>query len=159
MELDPWQDLDIDDSDLPSLLRPCKRRRSPPHAASPVPPENVNRSLLSPHSISKTASSSRTIPGPAGTVHAAMLRKSLDRSSLVNPENSFDCSNNDAVIPTQEYIRRAVEDSAEFDDDFARPPWLSAVRFLGNLIAPYYVCSRFLVEMNFEGLTFLFGRC
>ncbi|XP_073128320.1 uncharacterized protein [Henckelia pumila] len=121
MELDPWQDLDIDDSDLPSLLRPCKRRRSPPPAASPVPQR----------SISKTASGSRTIPGPAGTVHAAMLRKTLDRSTLVNPENSFDCSIYDAVIPTQEYIRRAVEDTAEFDDDFARPPWLSAVRFLG----------------------------
>ncbi|XP_075480587.1 uncharacterized protein LOC142521244 [Primulina tabacum] len=131
MELDPWQDLDIDDSDLPSLLRPCKRRRSPPPAASPVPPENVHRSLLSPHSISKTASSSRTIPGPAGTVQAAMLRKTLDRSSLVNPDDSIDCSDNDAVIPTQEYIRRAVENSAEFDDDFARPPWISALRFLG----------------------------
>ncbi|KZV24870.1 hypothetical protein F511_14753 [Dorcoceras hygrometricum] len=132
MELDPWQDLDIDDSDLPSLLRPCKRRRSPTPAASQIPPENVHRTLLSPHPIFKTASGSRIIPGPAGTVHAAMLRKALDRSSLVNPENSLNCSNGDAVIPTQEYIRRAVEDTAEFDDDFSRTPWLSAVRFLGG---------------------------
>ncbi|KAL3818611.1 hypothetical protein ACJIZ3_004516 [Penstemon smallii] len=87
----PWEALDLDDSDLPSLLRPCKRHRS------------------------------TTIPGPAGAIQSAMLRKTLDRQN----------DTNNVLIPTQEYIRRAVEDTSEFDDDFTRHPWLSALQFLG----------------------------
>lgn len=49
-----------------------------------------------------------------------MLRKAHKNRDLAPDE---------APVPTQEYIRRAVED-AEEDDDFKHNPWLSAVDFL-----------------------------
>ncbi|XP_057767403.1 uncharacterized protein LOC130987761 [Salvia miltiorrhiza] len=124
MELEPWEALDLDDSDLPSLLRPCKRRRSSSPAASDNPP-------LQPALEQLPASSSRrpAIPGPAGAVHAAMLRKNHDREN----HNVSDHDNgNDGLLSTQDYIRKAMDDTAEFDDDFSRHPWLSALQFLGT---------------------------
>ncbi|GMI76568.1 hypothetical protein like AT1G48580 [Hibiscus trionum] len=102
MEADqPWEALNLDDSDsdLPSLLRPC------------------NRKTLEP-----SRSSANLIPGPAGAVHAAMLRKLRDNN------NSF-CIGEDP-LPTQEYIRRAVLDPGADDVDFSRDPWLSSLEFI-----------------------------
>lgn len=134
MEVEPWEALDLDDSDLPSLLRPCKRRRT---ATQNPPPPKENR----PEPPPSTACRSRTIPGPAGVVQAAMLRRNIDRQNQSSTDNKDDNSegfnvdiHDKGVLSTQEYIRRAVEDTAEFDDDFARHPWLSALQFLGTVI-------------------------
>lgn len=118
MELEPWEALDLDDSDLPSLLRPCKRQRSIPSPSQPPPPSSSRR---------------LAIPGPAGAVYAAMLRKDLDRE---NPHFSDHDKGNDGLPSTQDYIRKAMDDTAEFDDDFSRHPWLSALQFLGNCVVP-----------------------
>ncbi|XP_071702832.1 uncharacterized protein [Rutidosis leptorrhynchoides] len=56
-----------------------------------------------------------TIPGPAGLIQAAKLRKKLDNQV----EHSMD---------TQDYIRKGGEDPEE-DDDFQLSPWLSAIEF------------------------------
>ncbi|KAM7471080.1 hypothetical protein LguiA_009263 [Lonicera macranthoides] len=126
----PWEALDVDDSDLPSLLRPCKRRlpqttvNSPPiltPSSSPCPsPTQALASSHSQHPNSSPPPTFRLIPGPAGAIQAAMLRKAHEHRDLPPDESP---------VPTQEYIRRAVED-AEEDDDFRHNPWLSAVDFL-----------------------------
>ncbi|KAJ0463018.1 putative recombination protein [Helianthus annuus] len=131
--MEPWEEsLDVDDSDLHPLtvLRRCATTTtttaSQPQTldSSPSPSQTVNThpqtltlaSAQHPQSPSSSQSppQSRTIPGPAGIVQAAKLRKSRDS---VNP------------MATQEYIRKVVEDPEE-DEDFKRNPWLSAVEFV-----------------------------
>ncbi|KAG8388036.1 hypothetical protein BUALT_Bualt02G0083400 [Buddleja alternifolia] len=143
MEVEAWEALDVDDSDLPSLLRPCKHRR---RSTSPTAKALTSQSLSEENHPQPPVSTScllRTIPGPAAAVQAAMLRKNLDRQHHnfshttqehhnpvpvgFNHNNSY----NDGVISTQDYIRRAMEDTSEFDDDFTRHPWISALQFLG----------------------------
>ncbi|KAL0380166.1 UNVERIFIED_CONTAM: hypothetical protein Sangu_0080900 [Sesamum angustifolium] len=152
---EPWEALDLDDSDLPSLLRACKRRRSPsptttatptptPAAAilplpqSPAfqPPENHPEPPQ--HQPPPSTSRPRSIPGPAGAVQAAILRKNLDCQTQNfscrregNGEDLNGSNHSNGVISTQDYIRRAMEDTAEFDHDFTGHPWLSALQFLG----------------------------
>ncbi|CAI8620044.1 unnamed protein product [Vicia faba] len=56
------------------------------------------------------------IPGPAGAVQAAVIqRRTLGAS---NP------------IPTQEFVRRVVQNGHNTDRDFTSNPWLSAFQFL-----------------------------
>ncbi|PSR89146.1 Protein of unknown function DUF4539 protein [Actinidia chinensis var. chinensis] len=130
--MEAWEALDLDDSDLPSLLRPCKRRRRHRHSNSQhshqfsnsslslqQPPTSPSQTLPSPQALQLPSPNSTTpplIPGPAGPVQAAMLRK-------VRAHQNPTCA-------TQEYIRRAVEDGEE-DEDFNRNPWLCALQFLG----------------------------
>ncbi|PPS19377.1 hypothetical protein GOBAR_AA01176 [Gossypium barbadense] len=117
MEADhPWDTLDIDDCDLPSLLRPCNHKplKSPP-------PFSLISQSLSPTSNSSLPSSPNLIPGPAGAVQAAMLRK-------IHYNNNSSCIGEDP-LPTQEYIRRAVVDPAAADD-FSRHPWLFALEYI-----------------------------
>ncbi|XP_021292315.1 uncharacterized protein LOC110422644 [Herrania umbratica] len=115
MEPDPWEALDLDASDLPSLLRPCKRK--PQYSPPPSPIKN-----LQPTPNSPPPSSPCLIPGPAGAVQAAMLRKIQNKSNRVGI--------GEEPLPTQEYIRRAVENPGADDDDFSRDPWLFAVEFI-----------------------------
>ncbi|CAA0825509.1 Unknown protein [Striga hermonthica] len=136
MEVPPCEALDLDDSDLPSLIRPCKRRRpSSPPAAKPL---SLPSSAQSPEQPPPCAARRRTIPGPAGTVQAAMLSRDLDRENRNVFNRNRDSGENfngsgrcGGVIPTQDYIRRAMEDTSEFDDDFNGHPWISALKFLG----------------------------
>ncbi|GFZ01055.1 hypothetical protein Acr_14g0006900 [Actinidia rufa] len=132
--MEAWEALDLDDSDLPSLLRPCKRRRrrhrhhsNSQHShqffnsslSLQQQPTSPSQTLPSPQSLQLPSPNSTTpplIPGPAGPVQAAMLRK-------VRAHQNPTCA-------TQEYIRRAVEDGEE-DEDFNRNPWLCALQFLG----------------------------
>ncbi|EOY21343.1 Uncharacterized protein TCM_012841 isoform 3, partial [Theobroma cacao] len=114
-EPDPWEALDLDASDLPSLLRPCKRK--PRYSPPPSPIKN-----LQPTPNSPPPSSPCLIPGPAGAVQAAMLRKIQNKSNPVGI--------GEEPLPTQEYIRRAVEDPGADDDDFSRAPWLFALEFI-----------------------------
>ncbi|KAL2462829.1 uncharacterized protein Fot_54066 [Forsythia ovata] len=146
--MEPWEALDVDDSDLPALLRPCKRQFShhPPPSSStansfPQSPVSLSPQQEELHISSQqqpppsTSKSSSRIPGPAGAVQDAMLRKTLDQRNQnfgSSQDNQMD-GNNDGnnVIPTQEYIRRAMEDTAEFDEAFTRNPWFCALQYLG----------------------------
>lgn len=128
MGLEPWEALDLDDSDLPSLLRPCKRQRSI-STAPPSPPPLPNHPAQPEQPPSASSSRRLAIPGPAGAVQAAMLRKDLDRE---NRNFSGHGKGDDGLPSTQDYIRKAMDDTAEFDDDFSTHSWLSALQFLGN---------------------------
>ncbi|CAN4088738.1 unnamed protein product [Withania somnifera] len=132
--MEPWEALDVDDSDLHSLLRPCKRLHRNPNlststSSSPAPPsrtletsqlevDNSHHQLQSPPQ--------RLIPGPAISVQSAMIQRTYDRQC-----NSYISSQGDNPIPTQEYIRRAVENSTDFDYNFQSNPWLCALQFVG----------------------------
>ncbi|KAK6127630.1 hypothetical protein DH2020_038609 [Rehmannia glutinosa] len=150
MEAEPWEALDLDDSDIPHLLRPCKRRRSASptttaaSAANPISQSPSFQSLEehSPQQLQRQSppctSRRCTIPGPAGSVQSAMLLKDIDRQNQSFSNHQVDTGEDfnsnhqsDGVISTQDYIRRAMEDTAEFDDDFTRQPWISALQFLG----------------------------
>ncbi|PWA36952.1 hypothetical protein CTI12_AA593870 [Artemisia annua] len=60
----------------------------------------------------------RIIPGPAGILQAAQLQKSRDITE----------SGPSAVMPTQEYVRKIMEDASK-DDHFTRGPWLCALAY------------------------------
>ncbi|KAJ1394238.1 hypothetical protein SESBI_34341 [Sesbania bispinosa] len=91
MEEEPWEGLDVDDSDLFTFLRPCNRHHS--KTDSPL------------------------IPGPAGAVQAAMLH----RRTLPSTEEP---------LPTQEFVRRVLQNGHDSDRDFNTNPWLSALQFV-----------------------------
>ncbi|GJS04392.1 hypothetical protein Tco_0320900 [Tanacetum coccineum] len=59
------------------------------------------------------------IPGPAGILQAALVRKNADVME----------GGHGNVMPTQEYVRKIIQDVSE-DDHFMRGPWLSAVVYL-----------------------------
>lgn len=131
-----WEDaIDVDDSDLPSLLSP-----PPP----PPPPPLTNPSLPSLRPCSQPARPSshsqppdnaapqlkarsetrKLIPGPAGAVQAAMLRRSA--SPAVPPSRT-------GLRPETEVGVDFRPDLDEDDEDFKMNPWLSALNFLGEV--------------------------
>jgi hypothetical protein len=58
------------------------------------------------------------IPGPAGAVQAAMMqRRTLGSSN---------------TLPTQEFVRRALQNPHDTDLDFNSDQWISAVQFLSS---------------------------
>ncbi|GJT56883.1 reverse transcriptase domain-containing protein [Tanacetum coccineum] len=61
----------------------------------------------------------RIIPGPAGIIKAALLRKNADVME----------GGHENVMPTQKYVRKIIKDASE-DDHFTRGLWLSAVVYL-----------------------------
>ncbi|GKC27556.1 ribonuclease H-like domain-containing protein, partial [Tanacetum coccineum] len=88
-----WEDLlDIDDSDLPltPVLRPCNR-----HEVEEKPV--------------------RIIPGPAGIVQLAKIRKQSDIHG----------GGDDYVLSTQEYMKQVVE-----DEDFTSGSWVGATEYV-----------------------------
>ncbi|XP_016901414.2 uncharacterized protein LOC103494183 isoform X1 [Cucumis melo] len=160
--MEPWEALDLDYSDVHSLLRPLKRHRSP----QPLSPSSTATSTLSlplletcslPPSKSQprvdnlqselslspqaslcrsqristgleascpSGASTRIIPGPAGAVQVAMQRRTRGDHSCVGDEEP---------VPTQEYIRRVMENGDEEDDDFNRSPWVCALDFVRSI--------------------------
>ncbi|GKB05956.1 zf-CCHC domain-containing protein [Tanacetum coccineum] len=101
-ENDPWEfSLDIDDSDLhlTPVLRSSSSTRVEPSPSTPNPV--------------------RIIPGPAGIVQQAKLLK--ERDILLGWDR--------AVMSTQEYMQKVVEDVDE-DDDFKSEPWISATKYV-----------------------------
>ncbi|GJZ58689.1 reverse transcriptase domain-containing protein [Tanacetum coccineum] len=101
-ENDPWEySLDIDDSDL--HLTPVLRSSSSAHVEpSPYTPNPVT-----------------IIPGPAGLVQRAKLLK----------ENVFILDPDGALMSTQEYMQKVVEDVGE-DVDFNSGVWVSATNYV-----------------------------
>ncbi|GJT91360.1 probable transmembrane ascorbate ferrireductase 4 [Tanacetum coccineum] len=97
-----WEfSLDIDDSDL--HLTPVVRSSSSTH---------VEPSPYTPNSV-------RIIPGPAGIVQQAKMLK----------ENVFILDSDEALMSTQEYMQKVVEDVGE-DDDFKSGAWVSATNYV-----------------------------
>lgn len=136
---EPWESLDVDDSDIP-FLRSCKRHNqnpslllSPSQSQSQPQPQPQNshsqpqpRPQPQPQQPNPPPPSPQLIPGPAGAVQAAMRRRArTDRSSFAGAFDEEDS------IPTQEYIRKVLENGDVLaDDDFAAIPWLSALDFV-----------------------------
>lgn len=109
-EMDAWEALDIDDSDLPSLLRPCKRQVCTISSSSGSP-----QPVVGSHPPASTTSSP-LIPGPAGALQAAFMQR---KTHLHSP------------LPTQDYLRRVAQEGFPDDDhDFKHHHWLLALDFV-----------------------------
>ncbi|GKD58956.1 hypothetical protein Tco_1296465 [Tanacetum coccineum] len=133
-ENDPWEySLDIDDSDLHlTLLRrvtinyiSSAHVEPSPYTPNPVTiipgPAGVvqlsNSICVEPSS--STPNPVRIIPGPAGLVQRAKLLK----------ENVFILDPDGALMSTQEYMQKVVEDVGE-DADFNSGAWVSATNYV-----------------------------
>ncbi|GKA04328.1 hypothetical protein Tco_0677109 [Tanacetum coccineum] len=139
-ENDPWEfGLDIDDSDLylTPVLRFSNSTRVEPSPLTPNPvriiPDHAGIVQLS-SSIRVEPSPStpnpvRIIPGPAGIVQQVKLLK--ERDILLGWDG--------AVISTQEYMKKVVEDVGD-DEDFKSGPWVSATDYMhatGGIVTGY----------------------
>ncbi|XP_030460006.1 uncharacterized protein LOC115680345 [Syzygium oleosum] len=157
---EPWEALDVDDSDLSSfrrppkrrqtlidppisssVLRPCSHRSSQPPSQHPGPqtlvsqaprspdPDPASLPPLEPPPRREGAEGERRIPGPAGALRAAMRRRAR-RLEEGFPRGGGEEEEDATAVPTQEYIRRALEDGDEDDGDFTLDPWVCAVEFV-----------------------------
>ncbi|GKA32899.1 hypothetical protein Tco_0719266 [Tanacetum coccineum] len=72
----------------------------------------------------------RIIPGPAGIVQTAKLRKIADTQE----------GGEESVMSTKEYIRKLIKDVGK-DDDFTRAPWLSVLNYVnvdGGIVTGFF---------------------
>uniref|UniRef100_A0A7N2MRT3 Homologous recombination OB-fold protein OB-fold domain-containing protein n=1 Tax=Quercus lobata TaxID=97700 RepID=A0A7N2MRT3_QUELO len=130
----PWEALDIDLDDEEEnhshSLLPILQRCS----------QTLTTQSQSQSQTSKSKSSSPPlIPGPAGDLQSAMHHRRRTQEELV---------------PTQEFIRRVVENPHRHDDhDFSTNPWLCALDFLshqGNGVATRTTLSSIKNGLNSE---------
>ncbi|KAK2439645.1 nuclear localized protein [Trifolium repens] len=85
----------------------------------------------------RTSDSPPLIPGPAGAVQAAMMqRRTLGSSN---------------TLPTQEFVRRALQNPHDTDLDFNSDQWISAVQFLSSSQASITHLSSIKKHVNGEG--------
>nr|GEV52900.1 hypothetical protein [Tanacetum cinerariifolium] len=129
-ENEPWElSLDIDDSDL-QLTHIVHSSNSIHVEPSPLTQNSVtiipaplgiiqlsNSKRIEPSS--STSNPVRIIPGPAGLVQRANLLK----------ENVFILDPDGALISTQEYMHKVVEDACE-EVDFNGGAWVSATNYV-----------------------------
>ena len=109
---DDWVELlDIDDSDL--QLTPSLRPLDTQVRVTTSTTQNVDVANL------EEIKPVRIIPGPAGIIQAAKLRKQSDIHE----------GGVESVLSTQEYIKKIVEDVG-VDEDFNRGPWLSTIEYV-----------------------------
>ncbi|GJT90858.1 hypothetical protein Tco_1079703 [Tanacetum coccineum] len=146
-ENDPWEySLDIDDFDLhlTHVLRSSSSAHVEPSPYTPNPvtiiPGHAGVVQLS-NSICVEPSSStpnpvRIIPGPAGLVQRAKLLK----------ENVFILDPDGALMSTQEYMQKVVEDVGE-DADFNSGAWVSATNYV-NAFGGTSCSSNALGDLN-----------
>ncbi|GJV23882.1 hypothetical protein Tco_1376577 [Tanacetum coccineum] len=129
-ENDPWEySLDIDDSDLniTPVLRSSSSARVEPSPYTPTPvriiPGPAGTVQVSSSTCFEPSSSTpnpvRIIPGPAGLVQRAKQLK----------ENIFILDPDGALMSTQEYMQKVVEDVGE-DSDFNSGAWISATNYV-----------------------------
>ncbi|XP_019099433.1 PREDICTED: uncharacterized protein LOC104777775 isoform X1 [Camelina sativa] len=134
-EVEQWQALDLGDSELPSFLRPCKRkspsRSLPPPAQQQNPKPGFNSNTNHHQTLRRCSSSDHfledsysrpLIPGPAGVVQVAIRRKMNKDPKSFNEHGE--------PIPTQEFLRKAAEEPDWEDKDFSEDPWVSAVDYI-----------------------------
>ncbi|XP_045820284.1 homologous recombination OB-fold protein [Trifolium pratense] len=85
----------------------------------------------------RTSNSPPLIPGPAGAVQAAMMqRRTLGSSN---------------TLPTQEFVRRVLQNPHDTDLDFNSDPWVSAVQFLSSSQASITHLSSINKNLNGQG--------
>lgn len=127
-QVEQWEALDLGDSELPSFLRPCKRK-SPSQQQNPKEGYNSNaidhqtlRRCSSPDHFLEDSYSRSLIPGPAGVVQVAIRRKMNKDPKSFNEQGE--------PIPTQEFLRKAAEEPDWEDKDFSEDPWVSAVDYI-----------------------------
>ncbi|GJZ77497.1 ribonuclease H-like domain-containing protein [Tanacetum coccineum] len=117
MSSDPnyqWEDLlDIDDSDLPltPVFRPCNR-----HVRETI---TITSTQNTDGIVQVEEKPVRIIPGPAGIVLLAKIRKQSDIHG----------GGDDFVLSTQEYMKQVVEDVGE-DEDFNSGQWVGATDYV-----------------------------
>ncbi|GKC67916.1 hypothetical protein Tco_1100514 [Tanacetum coccineum] len=157
-ENDPWEySLDIDDYDLnlTHVLRSSSSARVEPSPYTPNPvriiPGPAGTVQLSSSTCYEPSSSTlnpvRIIPGPAGTVQLSSSTCYEPSSSTLNPvriipgpaglvqrakqlkENVFILDPDGALMSTQEYMQKVVEDVGE-DSDFNSGAWISASNYV-----------------------------
>ncbi|GJX21655.1 hypothetical protein Tco_0226100 [Tanacetum coccineum] len=129
-ENEPWEySLDIDDSDL--HLTPVVRSSSSTHVEPSSYTTNPVTIIPGPSGFVQLSSSTRVepststlnpvriIPGPAGLVQQARLLK--EKVFILDPDG--------ALMSTQQYMDKVVEDVGE-DDDFKSAAWLSATNYV-----------------------------
>ncbi|GJR15562.1 transposase, MuDR, MULE transposase domain protein [Tanacetum coccineum] len=162
-ENDPWEYcLDIDDSDL--HLTPVMRSSSSAHVEpSPYTPNPVtiipgpagvvqlsNSICVEPSS--STPNSVRIIPGPAGLVQRAKLLK--ENVCILDPDG--------ALMSTQEYMQKVVEDVGE-DADFNSGAWVSATNYVNAFGGTVTVClgdiDNFLKKGKLEQVVAIVKSC
>ncbi|GKB84636.1 hypothetical protein Tco_0956908 [Tanacetum coccineum] len=113
-----WEEgLDIDDSGL--LLTPVIRPTNNTHIVLEITTTQTLFSSQNNQVDICVVKPIRIIPGPAGIVQTAKLRKLVDTRE----------GGEEPVMSTQEYIRKVIEDVGE-DDDFTRAPWLSTIDYV-----------------------------
>lgn len=119
----PWEALDIDlDDEEENHSSSSSSSHSHSHSLLPILQrcsQTLTTKSQSQTQTSKSKSSSLPlIPGPAGELQSAMHHRRRTQEELV---------------PTQEFIRRVVENPHRHDDhDFSTNPWLCALDFLGH---------------------------
>ncbi|GJY38031.1 hypothetical protein Tco_0424395 [Tanacetum coccineum] len=162
-ENEPWEfSLDIDDSDL--HLTPVVRSSSSTHVEpSPYTPNPVTI-IPGPAGIVQLSSSTRVepspstlnpvriIPGPAGLVQQARLLK--EKVFILDPDG--------ALMSTQQYMDKVVEDVGE-DDDFKSPAWVSATNYANAFCGTVTGClgdvDNFLKKGKLEQVVAIVKSC
>ncbi|GJR32680.1 hypothetical protein Tco_1108912 [Tanacetum coccineum] len=146
-----WEEgLDIDDSDL--LLTPVIRPTNNTHI---VPEITTTQTLFSTQNNqvdNYVVKPIRIIPGPAGIVQTAKLRKLVDTQE----------GGEESVMSTQEYIRKVIDDVGE-DDDFTCVPWLSAIDYVnvdgGIVTGCFGDVKKFLKNEKLEQIVAVIKSC
>nr|GEV83238.1 hypothetical protein [Tanacetum cinerariifolium] len=162
-ENEPWEFiLDIDDSDL--QLTPVVRSYSSTH---------VEPSPLTPNPVT-------IIPGPAGIVQLSSSTRVESSSSTSNPvriilghaslvqrakllkENVFIIDLDGALMSTQEYMKKVVEDVGE-DADFNSGAWVSVTNYVNAFCGTVTGClgdiDNFLKKGKLEQVVAIFKSC
>ena len=135
-EMDAWEALDVDDSDLGSLLRPCKRQVSTISSSSGSP-----QPVVGSHPPASTTSSP-LIPGPAGALQAAFMQR---KTHLHSP------------LPTQDYLRRVAQEGfPDHDHDFKHHHWLLALDFVRRQGNHFFYLSFRIFYYSWIGIFFFF---
>ncbi|GKD97072.1 hypothetical protein Tco_1380969 [Tanacetum coccineum] len=110
--------LDIDDSDL--RLTPVVRPSNNPHIVPEITTTTQTMFSSQNNQVDNcVVKPIRIIPGPAGIVQMANLRKLVDTRE----------GGEESIMSTQDYIRKVIEDVGE-DDNFTCAPWLSAIDYV-----------------------------
>ncbi|GJY30616.1 hypothetical protein Tco_0414111 [Tanacetum coccineum] len=162
-ENEPWEfSLDIDDFDL--HLTPVVRSSSSTHVEpSPYTPNPITI-ILGPAGIVQLSSSTRVepspstsnpfkiIPGHAGIVQQAKLLK--ERDILLGWDK--------AIMSTQEYMQKVVEDVDE-DEDFNSEAWVNATNYVNAFGGTITGCLRdidnFLKKEKLEQVVAIVKSC
>ncbi|GKC67768.1 hypothetical protein Tco_1100366 [Tanacetum coccineum] len=162
-ENDPWEfGLDIDDFDLhlTLVLRSSSSTRVEPSPLTSNPvriiPGLVGIVQLSSSTCIEPSPSTpnpvRIIPGPVGIVQQAKLLK----------EKMFILDLDGALMSTQEYMQKVVEDVGE-EDDFKSGAWISVTNYVtatgGTVIGCLGDINNFMIKQKLDQVVAIVNSC